>query len=530
MLPKDHRVWDVLSVVAELDLTAFELAYRLDGQGRPPYGPRLMVGLLVYCYGKGILSGAAIAAACHDDLGCRIITGGRYPSASTVNDFVARHGGALKALLVQTLRMGYAEGLVDVSLVAGDGTYLEANAALGAGADKDRLGRQIADLQRQVDAADKVWQNLAAGRQGVIGDEDAGQEDAGQEDAGQEEGGREEGGREDGGREAGGSGLVDGRRAWERLTVLSRQLQRRQAALAQLDAHPGREWQDWSARQEMILQRVGRAEERLAAARSKQQAAIEVRREADAAGRRTSGTPPVPVEQYVRVRQARARLARAQQRAEEIAAQEPSMGKINTTDPDSAVMPGKRGGFRPRYNVQALCCRDQFVIAIRTHASSNDKQALQALLNQARANLDAAEITDPMQAALFDSGYASEANFTCALPVETLLVAVQQESRQTGRKTGPAATGRSGSTTSTTSTATASWEAMAERMREPANAALYKRRSATVEPLFAQLFTRFGRGLAYRTLDHVETEIHLWAVVHNLHKIMSRRKKSAPPG
>jgi hypothetical protein len=37
LLPADHRVWDFLAMVDELDLSAFEAAYRGDGVGRPPY-------------------------------------------------------------------------------------------------------------------------------------------------------------------------------------------------------------------------------------------------------------------------------------------------------------------------------------------------------------------------------------------------------------------------------------------------------------------------------------------------------------
>jgi transposase len=61
----------VLELVGELDLSAFTAAYRADGRGRPPYDPKMMIALIVYCRGKGIGSGRGIAAACYDDLGAR---------------------------------------------------------------------------------------------------------------------------------------------------------------------------------------------------------------------------------------------------------------------------------------------------------------------------------------------------------------------------------------------------------------------------------------------------------------------------
>jgi len=55
---------------------------------------------------------------------------------------------------------------------------------------------------------------------------------------------------------------------------------------------------------------------------------------------------------------------------------------------------------------------------------------------------------------------------------------------------------------------------MAARLGTPEGRAVYKQRKAIIEPVFAQLFARFGRTLNYRG-DMVTTEIHLWAAVHN---------------
>src|SRR5664280_1921501 len=53
LLPKNHLVWGVMKVVDEFDLSQFEAVYHAGGVGRPPYSPRLMVALIVYCYLKG---------------------------------------------------------------------------------------------------------------------------------------------------------------------------------------------------------------------------------------------------------------------------------------------------------------------------------------------------------------------------------------------------------------------------------------------------------------------------------------------
>lgn len=489
-------MWGVLDIVGRFDLSGFRAAYRSDGVGHPPYDPAMMVALIFYCHVKGVRSGRAIAAACHDDIGCRIITGNRFPHSSTVNDFVSVHAAALCALLPQTLRMGHLLGLVDVSVVAGDGTMVKANAARNASVDRDHLERQIADLERSVDAADAAWQKVIT----MPGND---------ESTGDGEGDGEGGFAEPAGPSAPGMpGEPDDRRLLGRMQTLERRLTARREALDRLQAQPSPSWVAWSQRMDADQARVVLARQRLAVARARQQEVIDRRAAQLAAGVRLRGrTHLVPVEQYVRVRQARSRLDVALQRAERTAAKEPPQGLVNTTDPGSAIMPGKHDGFAQRYNVQIVACPGPFILAISTHPSSNDKKALSADLHTTRANLDAADITDQIQTALFDSGYASQGNFTADLPVKTLLVSVTKEHRQTGR-------GGDGN-----STVAAAWAQMQARMAEPDHAALYKRRSAIVEPAFAQLFARLGRDVLRRG-DGVETELHLWAITHNLHKII----------
>ena len=86
-LPPDHLAFQVTGVVGQLDLAGFEAAYRADRQGQPPYDPAMMVGLLFYCYFKGIRSLRKIAGACIDDVGCRVICGGASPSHQAATEF-----------------------------------------------------------------------------------------------------------------------------------------------------------------------------------------------------------------------------------------------------------------------------------------------------------------------------------------------------------------------------------------------------------------------------------------------------------
>ena len=129
------------------------------------------------------------------------------------------------------------------------------------------------------------------------------------------------------------------------------------------------------------------------------------------------------------------------------------------------------------------------------------------------ANLAAAGVCDLIARALFDAGYASEANFTAPCAAE-LYVAVTRESRQTG-------TPGDGNSPASSQPG---WQAMAAKLDTPEGRAIYRQRKAIIEPVFAQLFARFGRTLNYRG-DMVDTEVHLWAAVHNMLKAIRARAR-----
>lgn len=489
-LPAGHPAVMFLESVARLDVSAFEARYRADGRGRPPYPPRSMLALILYCRSKGLMSGRAVAAACHDDLGARLIMGNRYPDRSTIDAFGSVHAEAIRGLLPQTLRLGHAEGLVDVSVLAGDGTKVLASAAIGATVGEDALRARLDELDAELDAAEALWrERVLTGVADGLWDPGTGKPDTLPRRPGTSDGERE---------------------ARRRIGALAGMRARRAAALAELAERPSAQLTEWRQRLDRDQDRVDTCAQRLTEQRAAATARQQRRQDAAATGKRLPGSAPAGIEDDSRVRRARTALNTATRRAARTAADRP-VDRINTTDPASRIMPGKHDGYAQRHNVQALAGRNQFVIAIGTHPNANDKQALSRLITQGRTNLDTAGITDTIGTVLMDNGYASNENFTTELPCDLLLVAVTNE--HLNRTTNPEAT-------------YPSWQTMADRFTDPTNRALYRHRAAIIEPLFAQLFARFGRALHPRG-NQVDTELHLWATTHNLLKI--GRKRRSPP-
>jgi transposase len=500
-LPEGHLAWAMRRAVRELDLAPFLAGYRADGQGNTAYHPRMMVALVMYCYCKGIRSSRAIEMATWDDVGARVICGGLHPDHATGARFAARHREPLKGLLVASLAACAREGLVRVDVAAGDGTKVKANASMAANATVEQPGLDIAELERLLAAEVEAWIEQAAAADAA-------------EDA--------LSGGDDGppaGPPAGGRGA---KRTADRLA-------RRQAAEAKLRAEEQARQQQAEAERAARIAKLAAEKDRLQdrAARELARAGAKVarhaQRAADAAagsGRRQRGRAPWPAEQQRDVRRSADAAARAARTLEEAIAA-PAVPprparppKANVTDLASRVMPLKKGGFDQLYNLQALAGRGQVIFAIGTHDSTVDTAALPALLAAGTANLAAAGITGRIGKALFDAGYASEENFTAGGDAE-LYIAVTRESRQAGKlrdgKAPPCAQ--------------PGWQAMAARLDTPEGQALYKQRKAIIEPVFAQLFARFGRTLHYRG-DMVATEIHLLAAVHNMGKAIRARTRS----
>jgi transposase len=155
-LPADHLAWFILDVVDQLDLGPFLAAYRADGHGRAAYEPRMLLGVLLYAYCTGVRSSRQIERRCHEDLAFRVLAGNTQPDHVTIARFRVRHEQALAGLLVASLRLCSAAGMVCLGLIALDGTKIEANAAAAANRTHAHLEAQVAELLQQAAEADRA--------------------------------------------------------------------------------------------------------------------------------------------------------------------------------------------------------------------------------------------------------------------------------------------------------------------------------------------------------------------------------------
>jgi hypothetical protein len=196
--------------------------------------------------------------------------------------------------------------------------------------------------------------------------------------------------------------------------------------------------------------------------------------------------------------------------------------QINFTDPESRIMPVANKGWDQCGNAQAVANEAQIILAADVTDQANDKRQAVPMMDQARANLDAAGVSQAIGAGLMDSGYYSEAN-TAALERRGIDPYVAIERLKHNEEIPPVPRGR------IPDRLTAK-QRMARKLRTKRGREKYARRKAIIEPIFGQVKHVLGfRQFSLRGLAAMRSEWRLMCAVHNLLKLW-RRTQAAMAG
>jgi len=153
-LSDDHLAWFVIDAVREFDLEPFYASYRADGHGAAAHDPQMMVTLFAYAYAVGERSSRGIERRCREDVAFRVICANQVPDHATIARFRVRHQAALAELFGQVLGLCGKAGIVDVGVIAVDGTKLAAAASDGAVRSYEQIAAEILVEAGRIDAAE----------------------------------------------------------------------------------------------------------------------------------------------------------------------------------------------------------------------------------------------------------------------------------------------------------------------------------------------------------------------------------------
>src|SRR5260370_32658772 len=162
-LPEDDLVYFLMDTVAAIDLSPIFARYERELRGQPPFHPRMMVALLLYCYAAGTRSSRKIMRRCRTDVACRVIVGNDIPDFRTISDFRKTHLARLETLFIEVLKLCALAGLTKVGTISLDGTKVKANASRHKAMSYDRmqeeekrLKEEIATMLAEAQAADET--------------------------------------------------------------------------------------------------------------------------------------------------------------------------------------------------------------------------------------------------------------------------------------------------------------------------------------------------------------------------------------
>lgn len=536
-VPKDHVVWLVIDTVEQLgtpELTA-QLAggTRKSARGRRAYHPVMLLTLLAYAYLSGVLSTRAIEARCRVDATFRLACAGLVPDHTTISRCRQRacgEGGPMEDVFYAVLRVCAAAGLGRLSVVAGDGVKIGANASKEANRTEAGLRKLAAQIVAEAGRADEP--DAAETGEDLFGGQALPLE------------------------------WADRRSRLARVRAcLADFAAQREAAEAARRAQ-GQAWLDAQAAGKPVTKppaavAVEAARIGLEAEIARQQALVDEWDRKRAAGCR-AGKKPVPVGASRRVARQRDRLARAEAKAAAAARQQQEQagdgqpdGKKskpkpvrNVTDPDSALMPVRGGGLKQGYNCQDAAADDRLMLggfassnaADTVHAARLEQVAVNGAQVVAAAHADPghdaaacharmctsrdkagpghdavachAQMTSAPGVIVYDAGYCSEANLTAG-GVDKLIATGNRRSMGKAAADNPASGPPPEDATAT--------EKMDHRLRTPEARVAYKRRAPDIEGVHASIEDVIGlRRFSMRGLALATGEFLLAGLCHNL--------------
>jgi transposase len=186
----------------------------------------------------------------------------------------------------------------------------------------------------------------------------------------------------------------------------------------------------------------------------------------------------------------------------------------NVTDPESGIMKTRQGWLQG-YNAQIVVTTGQIILAADVTTEANDVHQLTPMLDQAQANVASVVGADAeLGAAVADAGYWSDANAATETDRCELFIATQKDHAQrSALRDAPPPRGRKPKNMTAR-------KRMQRKLRTKRGRTRYRRRGASVEPVFGQMKDRQGaRRFSMRGLERCRGEWLLDATVHNLRKL-----------
>ncbi len=139
----------------EIDLSGFDARFANDETGASAYPPAMVLKVVLLAYSRGIVSSRAIERACREHVTFIALSGDTCPHFTTLAAFVSGLGDLIGKVFQQVLLICDAQGLIGREMFAIDGVKLPSNAS------KERSGTR-ADFAHQAHKMEAAVQTMLA--------------------------------------------------------------------------------------------------------------------------------------------------------------------------------------------------------------------------------------------------------------------------------------------------------------------------------------------------------------------------------
>jgi len=160
LLPDTHDCFVYDDIFGQIDSLSIEKKYSYLGQNA--YHPRLIVGILIYAYSKGVFSSRQIEKRCHEDLGFMYVSHLNCPNFRVLSDFRKDNPDFLKECFIQSALLAKELGMVSFGHVSLDGSKFKANTSKHKAMSyeylklrEEELVNQITQLVEQAEQCDQ---------------------------------------------------------------------------------------------------------------------------------------------------------------------------------------------------------------------------------------------------------------------------------------------------------------------------------------------------------------------------------------
>jgi len=167
LIADNHPARAIWELLGRMDLSPFsEKIKAVEGHaGRPPFDPRLLIGVWTYGLSRGINSARQLSELCEWEPGLQWMCAMGSVNYHSLSTFRVAHEEALKKLFVNLLAVLNAEGLIGMERVAVDGTRIVASCSEDSLRKGDRLEEYLKKAAEHVEAVEGEAEGEASRRE-----------------------------------------------------------------------------------------------------------------------------------------------------------------------------------------------------------------------------------------------------------------------------------------------------------------------------------------------------------------------------